>query len=312
MLSPGMLPVVRDDLARRELYRRPMAAAAVGMAVNLALGAAKLAGGLLGDSFALVADSINSFGDTVASAVVLAALVYAQRPPDREHPYGHTRAEAVAGASVAMLIVLSALWIGFEAARRLPLVHGLPAPWTLWLAGANVAIKEALFRYKREVGRRSGSQALLANAWDHRSDALAAAAVLAGLAAVRFGGPAWMWADEAAALLVAAAIAWAGVALFRTSASDLLDRQAEPGLVREVAAEAMRVPGVVAVETLRLRKSGLEYFADLHLEVDPDLTVTRGHLIGHQAKDRLLDRFERLRDVLVHVEPAGRKPAGVA
>lgn len=284
-----------------------MAAAALGMAVNLALGGAKLAGGLLGDSFALVADSINSFGDTVASAVVLVALLYAQRPPDPEHPYGHTRAEAVAGAGVAMLIVISALWIGFEAVRRLPVVHGLPAPWTLWLAGANVVIKEALFRYKRGVGRRSGSQALLANAWDHRSDALASAAVLVGLAAVRFGGPGWIWADEAAALLVAGAIAWGGFALFRTSASDLLDRQAEPELVRAVAAEAERVEGVVAVETLRLRKSGLEYFADLHLEVDPDLTVTLGHQIGHRTKDRLLERFERLRDVLVHVEPAGRR-----
>lgn len=295
---------MRSDRVRRELYRQPMAAAALGVAVNLVLGGAKLAGGILGDSFALIADSINSLGDTVASAVVLAALVYAQRPPDPEHPYGHTRAEAVAGASVAMLMVLSALWIGLEAVRRLPVVHELPAPWTLWLAGGNAVVKEALFRYKRAVGRRSGSQALLANAWDHRSDALASTAVLAGLAAVRFGGRAWMWADEAAALLVAAAVAWAGAALFRTSASELLDRQAEPDLVREVAAEAERVEGVVAVETLRLRKSGLEYFADLHLEVDPDLTVTRGHLIGHRTKDRLLARFERLRDVLVHVEPA--------
>jgi cation diffusion facilitator family transporter len=295
---------VRSEQSRRTLYRLPMVAAAVGVFINLALGAAKLAGGVLGDSFALIADAVNSFGDVVASAVVLAALIYAQRPADAQHPYGHTRAEAVAGAGVAILIVLSAAWIAWEAARRLPDVHGPPARWTLWLAGANVVVKEALFRYKRRVGRRSGSQALIANAWDHRSDALASAAVLAGLVAVIVGGRAWMWADEAAALLVAVAIAWSGVALFRTSASDLLDRQAEPELLRAVAAEAQRVEGVVAVESLRLRKSGLEYFADLHLEVDPDLTVTRGHAIGHRTKDRLLERFERLRDVLVHVEPA--------
>lgn len=295
---------MRSEQSRRTLYRLPMVAAAVGVGINLALGAAKLAGGVLGDSFALIADAVNSFGDVVASAVVLAALIYAQRPADAQHPYGHTRAEAVAGAGVAILIVLSAAWIAWEAARRLPDVHGPPAPWTLWLAGANVVVKEALFRYKRRVGRRSGSQALIANAWDHRSDALASAAVLAGLVAVIVGGRAWMWADEAAALLVAVAIAWSGVALFRTSASDLLDRQAEPELLRAVAAEAQRVEGVVAVESLRLRKSGLEYFADLHLEVDPDLTVTRGHAIGHRTKDHLLERFERLRDVLVHVEPA--------
>lgn len=295
---------MRSEQSRRTLYRLPMVAAAGGVGINLALGVAKLAGGVLGDSFALIADAVNSFGDVVASAVVLAALIYAQRPADAQHPYGHTRAEAVAGAGVAILIVLSAAWIAWEAARRLPDVHGPPARWTLWLAGANVVVKEALFRYKRRVGRRSGSQALIANAWDHRSDALASAAVLAGLVAVIVGGRAWMWADEAAALLVAVAIAWSGVALFRTSASDLLDRQAEPELLRAVAAEAQRVEGVVAVESLRLRKSGLEYFADLHLEVDPDLTVTRGHAIGHRTKDHLLERFERLRDVLVHVEPA--------
>lgn len=282
-----------------------MAAAAVGVAVNLALGGAKLAGGLAGDSFALIADAVNSFGDVVTSAVVLFALAYAQRPADAQHPYGHTRAEAVAGASVAVMVVVSACWIAWEAVRRLPDVHGAPATWTLWLAGANVAVKEALFRYKRAVGRRSGSQALIANAWDHRSDALASAAVFAGLVAVTVGGDPWRWADEAAALLVSAAIAWAGVALYRTSASDLLDRQAEPELVRAVAGEAQAVEGVTAVESLRLRKSGLEYFADLHLEVDPDLTVRRGHEIGHRAKDRLLARFDRLRDVLVHVEPAG-------
>ena len=295
---------MRREDSRRALYRAPMVAAAAGVGINLALGAAKLAGGLYGDSFALVADAVNSFGDVVASAVVLVALVYAQRPADDQHPYGHTRAEAVAGASVAVLVVLSAAWIAAEAVRRLPVVHGPPAPWTLWLAAANVAIKETLFRYKLRVGRASGSQAMIANAWDHRSDALASLAVLAGLSAVLVGGEAWAWADEAAALFVAVAVLWAGAALFRTSASDLLDRQAEPEMLRAVVAEALRVEGVVAVESLRLRKSGLEYFADLHLEVDPGITVTRGHAIGHRTKDRLLERFDRLRDVLVHVEPA--------
>lgn len=290
--------------SRSALYREPMVAAALGVAINLALGAAKLAGGVYGDSFALVADAVNSFGDVVASAFVLGALVYAQRPADDQHPYGHTRAEAVAGAGVAVVVVLSAAWIAGEALRRLPVVHGPPAPWTLWIAAGNVAVKEALFHYKLRVGRTSGSQAMIANAWDHRSDALASLAVLVGLGAVLVGGEAWVWADEAAALLVAVAVLWAGAALFRASASDLLDRQADPELLRAVIAEAQRVEGVVAVESLRLRKSGLEYFADLHLEVDPDVTVTRGHAIGHRAKDRLLDRFERLRDVLVHVEPA--------
>lgn len=281
-----------------------MRAAALGLGVNVALGIAKLVGGILGDSFALIADSVNSFADVVASTVVLAALWYAQQPADEAHPYGHTRAEAVAGSNVALLMILSALVIAWQAVWRLP-AGGDPPPagWTLWLAAANVVIKETLFRYKLGVARRSRSRALVANAWDHRSDALASLAVLVGLAVIRFGGPGFAWADEAAALVVAGAIVWAGVALFHTSANELLDRQADPELVARVERTARSVPGVEEVETLRLRKSGLEYFGDLHIEVESGLSVADGHRLGHVVKDRLLREYPRLRDVLVHVEP---------
>jgi cation diffusion facilitator family transporter len=292
---------------RRTLYREPVRAALLGLVVNLTLGAAKLVGGLVGRSFALIADAINSFGDVVASLVVLFGLGYAQRPPDDVHPYGHTRAEAVAGSNVALLVVVSAAWIAWEALRRFPVPHGPPEAWTLWIAGGNAVIKEALFRYKLGVGRRSRSQAVIANAWDHRSDAFASLAVLVGLTLVLLGGPSLIWADEAAALLVAGAIAWAGVALFRTSASDLMDRQADPELLGRVEGAARAVAGIRDVETLLLRKSGLEYFADVHVEVDRDLTVAEGHELGHRVKDRLLREFPFLRDVLVHVEPARRR-----
>ena len=161
------------DAPRASLYREPLRAALLGLLVNLVLGIVKLAGGLLGGSFALVADAVNSFGDVVASGIVFVALLYAQRPPDLDHPYGHTRAEGVAGSNVALLVILSAAWIAWEALQRLPVTHPAPEVWTLWIAGANVVIKESLFRYKLAIGRRSGSRALIANAWDHRSDAFA-------------------------------------------------------------------------------------------------------------------------------------------
>jgi cation diffusion facilitator family transporter len=291
----------------RPVYREAMVAAGLGLAINLCLGIVKLVGGLVGQSFALISDAVNSLGDVVTSLAVLFALRVAQRPPDDEHPYGHTRAEAIAGSNLALLVIVSALLVGWEAVQRIAVPHGLPPVWTLWIAAANVFIKEWLYRYKREVGRRTGSSALMANAWDHRSDAFCSLAVLIGLGIVRWGGPAWIGADEGSALVVVVAIVWSGIKLFRSSSSELMDSQADMQLVREIRQAAAAVPQVCAVEKLWVRKSGLEYFADIHIEVDAQLTVAEGHRIGHAVKDRLVTQFASLRDVLVHLEPYPHK-----
>ena len=251
----------------------------------------------------LISDALNSLGDVFTSLVVLFGLRVAQRPPDAEHPYGHTRAEAIAGSNVALLVVISALLIGWKAVRQISVPHEIPPIWTLWIAGGNVIIKESLYRYKVKVGRRTGSSSIIANAWDHRSDALCSLAVLIGLGIVRWGGPAFIGADEAAALVVVSAIVWSGFHLFRKSSSELMDLQADEELVRQIRAAAESVDDVKAVEKLWVRKSGLEYFADIHIEVDSAMTVAEGHAIGHQVKDRLVAQFPSLRDVLVHLEP---------
>jgi len=285
------------------LYRQVWKAAWLGLLINLGLGLAKLIGGIVGDSFALISDSINSLGDVVATVVVLFAVRIAQQPADEEHPYGHTRAEAIAGSTVAVLIMVSALGIGWEAIQRLTLEHSLPEAWTLWIAGFNVAIKEWLYRYKLRVGQRTGSSAMIANAWDHRSDAFCALAVLIGLATVRWGNGRWMWADEVAAMVVVAAILFSSLRLYRSSASELMDVQADGTLVDQVRTMASTIPGVRGVEKLWVRKSGIEYFVDIHIEVDSNLTVAEGHRIGHVVKDRLTGCFASIRDVLVHLEP---------
>jgi cation diffusion facilitator family transporter len=271
--------------------------------VNLALGIVKLVGGILGSSFALISDAVNSLGDSLTSIVVLGALWYSQRPADEEHPYGHTRAEAVAASNVALLIIISALFVGWEALTRLNGQHAVPPVWTLWIAGANVLIKEGLYRYKLRVGRQTRSAAIIANAWDHRSDALCSLAVLIGLGIVRWAGPDYIWADEVAALVVVVAILISGIKLFRTSTSELLDPQADAELVGQIRQAAEDVPGVRQVEKLWVRKTGLEYLADIHIQVDAQLSVDEGHRIGHSVKDRLLQEFASLRDVLVHLEP---------
>lgn len=292
-----------ENKSAQPLYRDATRAALLGLVVNLALGVIKLVGGILGSSFALISDAVNSFGDVITSLVVLIALRVAQRAPDAEHPYGHTRAEAIAGSSVALLVIMSALFVGWEAVQRFTVPHDLPPIWTLWIAGGNVLIKEGLFRYKVRVGKRTGSSALIANAWDHRSDAFCSLAVLIGLGIVRWGGPAWVGADEAAALVVVAAIVWTGVRLFRQSASELMDSQADQELVQQIRQAAQALPDVMAVEKLWVRKSGLEYLADIHIQVDGRKTVEEGHRIGHLVKDRLVAQFASLRHVLVHLEP---------
>lgn len=288
---------------KTQLYRDAWRAALLGLAINLALGVVKLIAGVVGNSFALIADSVNSLGDVVTSGAVLFALWWAQRPADKEHPYGHSRAEAIAASHVALLLMLSAAGLAWEAIERLPTVHELPAAWTLWIAAANAVIKEALYRYKIRVGKRTGSQAIIAHAWDHRSDALCSLAVVVGLAAVHWGGPQWIAADEIASLAVAAAIFWSAGSVFLASIREQMDLQADEEMVAGVRAAAAEVDGVQDVEKLRVRKSGLEYLVEIHLEVDSQLSVAEGHRIGHQVKDAIIARFGQVRDVLVHLEP---------
>lgn len=284
-------------------YRDATHAAVIGLVVNLFLAVIKLVGGVVGHSFALLSDAANSIGDVLTSLVVLFSLHIAQKPADAEHPYGHTRIEAVAGSNVAVLIIVSAAWIGWEAISRFSLPHTIPPAWTLWIAGGNVLVKEILYQYKVRVGRKTGSLAIIAGAWDHRSDALCSLAVLLGLSAIRIGGPEYIWADEAAAMVVVAAILWTAVRLLLQSSHELMDAQADEELVADMRAVLVQVEGVMAIEKFWVRKSGMEYVADVHIEVAPDETVAEGHRIGHRAKEQLMIAYPILRDVLVHLEP---------
>jgi cation diffusion facilitator family transporter len=287
-----------------DLYRQSRSAAFAGLAVALVLGLAKLAGGLWGHSIALLSDAVHSLGDALTSAAVWGALLWAQRPADREHPYGHTRAEAVAGSNAALLLILSALVVGWEALRTLAAPAEVPELYTLVIAAVSILVNEGLYQYSSRIARRTGSRAVLAASWDKRLDALGSLAVFVGLTVNIWSGPAGHLADHLAALAVALIILWAGGRLFWESLHELMDRQAEPAMLHEVRREALAVPGVRGVEKLFVRKSGLEYFVDIHIEVDPEMPVREGHAIGHAVKDRLLTQLLTVKDVLVHLEPA--------
>jgi cation diffusion facilitator family transporter len=198
--------------------------------------------------------------------------------------------------------MLSALWVGWEALSTLGRPSPRPEPYTLAIAAASVLLNEGLYQYSSRAARRTGSRAVLAASWDQRLDALGSLAVLVSLALARWGG--WHAADHVAALLVALVILWAGGGLFWGSLQELMDRQAEPDVLEAVRREALAVPGVRGVEKLLVRKTGLEHLVDIHVEVDPDLTVRQGHGIGHAVKDRLVAAIVTVKDVLVHIEPA--------
>ncbi|HEV3261160.1 MAG TPA: cation diffusion facilitator family transporter [Gemmataceae bacterium] len=290
-----------------ELYRQSRRAALLGIGLNLGLGAVKLLGGWFGHSVALLSDAVHSLGDVLTLSAVWGALLVSQRPPDREHPYGHTRLEAATGSNVALLLILTGLGIIWQSLRTLGSPPEEPAVYTLWIAAVSAVLKEGLYRYQRRVAQRTGSTAGLAVAWDHRLDAFSSTAVLAGVALAKWGGAAWHGADHLAALVVAGTILLAGASLFWTSLQELMDRQAEPEILEAVRREALAVHGVLGVEKLLVRKTGLEYLVDIHVEVNPDMSVRDGHAIAHAVKDRVVREIVPVKDVLVHIEPAPKK-----
>jgi cation diffusion facilitator family transporter len=288
------------------LYRDSRRAAAWGVALSLGLGIAKFVGGFFGHSLALLSDALHSVVDAAISGALMGALIVAERPADPEHPYGHGRLEAVAGAGLALVLLLLAAGIAWEAIATLAVVHPPPENYTLIIAACGALFQEGLYRYASRVARQSGSGALMATAWDYRLDAFGGLAVVLGVSLSKWGGPSWEWADRVAALGIAATVLFIGARLLRDNINDVMDRQASPEVLTEIRRAASTVPGVLGVETLRARKTGLEYLVDIHIEVAPDLTVEVGHAIAHAVKDRIRGLLPAIRDVLVHVEPHAR------
>jgi cation diffusion facilitator family transporter len=282
-------------------YRESRRATCWGIGVSLVLGGVKLLGGFFGNSLALLADAMHSLVDAAVSTALLVALVAAQRPADREHPYGHGRLEAVAGAGVALILIGLAAAILYESLATIAVPSAKPAGFALLIAGGGALVQELLYRFVSRVARRTGSAALLASAWDYRLDALGGIGVLIGVALSKWAG--WHWADHVAAILIAGTVLWIGGGLLWENVQSLIDRQADPDTLQNVRGTAQSVPGVLAVEKLRVRRMGIEYIAEIHIQVDENASVRRGHDIAHAVKDRIVSDIPSVSDVIVHVEP---------
>jgi len=280
--------------------------AKLALLVNAVLAVGKIATGILGNSYVLIADGIESTADIFSSVVVWGGLRVSVLPADENHPFGHGKAEPVAGIIVSMILLAAALLIAVQSVREILTPHHPPAWYTLPVLVVVVLVKETLFRAAFRTGRSLESTALKSDAWHHRSDALTSAAALIGISIALIGGKGYESADDWAALLACGVISWNGLRLLRSALDELMDASVSPEVVAQVRELAATVEGVAAIDKCRIRKSGLHLALDIHVVVDGDLTVRHGHEIAHLVKDRLLASQHRINDVTVHIEPASR------
>lgn len=276
-----------------------------GIILNLALAAAKFAGGILGHTYALIADGIESLLDVFSSLFVWAGFRVAARPPDENHPYGHGKAEPLAALMVTLFIFAAAGWIGWHAVHEIITPHQGPHWATLLVLAVVMAAK---FWFSQRLARASeqhGSTALNVEAFHHYADALTSAAAFVGISIALTGGQGYEAADDWAALFACVVIAFNGVRMFGRAVGDVMDTAVGPEQENAVRALALAVPGVRAIDKCRVRKSGLSHLVDIHVRVDGELSVRAGHDIAHAVKDALVTAREpAITDVAVHIEPA--------
>lgn len=273
------------------------------IAINIILAIVKVVTGILGGSYALIADGIESTTDIFSSLIVLGGLRLAAKPPDRDHPFGHGKAESISGLIVASFLVISAFVISYQSLREIKTPHQTPEWYTLVILGAIIVTKELLFRRMFLVGETIQSGALKTDAWHHRSDALTSLAAFVGISIALVGGSGYEAADDWAALIACLVILFNAYRLFRPALDEVMDAAVPTEIEDQIRQIASSIEGVAEIEKCRIRKSGLGYHMDIHVVVNGDLSVRRGHLIGHEVKSALIESKHPINDIVVHIEP---------
>lgn len=282
--------------------------AGLGLVINVLFAFLKIGAGVLGNAYALIADGIESALDVAGSLVIWGGLRFAARPPDATHPYGHGKAEPLAAIIVAFGVLGAALLLAIQSARELFLPHHAPAPFTLLVLVAVVLVKETLFRYIGRIGRSFDSTALQTDAWHHRADAITSTAAFIGISLALVGGKNWESADCWAAIFACLIIATTGLRLLIPALREILDTAPQGEISASVRDAARAVPGVIDLDKCLVRKMGVSYYVDLHVQVNGRMSVNEGHQLAHRVKDAIRATNARILDVLVHVEPANLEP----
>ena len=282
---------------------RGIRSAQAGLLINVVLVVVKLIAGIVGNTYALIADAIESSTDVFSSLIVWAGLSIAARPADEDHPYGHGKAEPLAAAVVSILLLGAALGISILAIREIRTPHHSPAPFTLFVALGVMIVKEILHRRVQTVGAQVGGTAVAADAWHHRSDAISSLAAFIGIGIALWGGKGWESADDWAALVAALITGVNGVRALQPAIAHLMDAAPDRMMLDRACAAARGVEGVRNIESLNLRSSGLGFFVDLHAQADATLTLEEAHLLSGMIKSAICAEIPEVVKVLVHMEP---------
>lgn len=279
----------------------PKTCTLAGLVINVILALFKMLAGILGFSYAMIADAIHSISDCFATGTVYIGLRIGEKPADEGHPYGHGNAETIAAFLVALIILGTGVFVGVSAVHLI--AHRdleTPAMIALVAAVASIVIKEWLFRYTIKVGERNNNPAVIANAWDHRSDAYSSVAVLAGILGARLG---FQYLDPIAGLVVSGFIVKVSVSLLRPNIGILMDERPKSTVLDRIKTVTLEVEGIKAIDDLRVHRRGSTFTIDMEIAVGGKLTVEQGHGVAAEVKSRLINEIEHVYDVMVHVNP---------
>jgi cation diffusion facilitator family transporter len=295
-------------MSEHQRFERAEFAAWVGIIGNIILAAIKGVAGYFANSKALVADAAHSASDVAGSFAVLVGLKAAKLPPDKDHPYGHGKAESIAAIIVSVLLIIVGFEIGLSSAKSI--YHGVEtAPkWFALIAVAfSIIVKEIMFQYKFRLGKELKSQALIANAWEHRSDVYSSIAALIGVGGAYLGGYlgiGWLvYLDPIAGVLVALLVIKMGYHLIMESIHNTMDHVLHKEDAEALFKTVLNVKGVISVDDLRAREHGHYVIVDVKISVNPKITVLEGHSIGKNVKYDLMNKFSHVSDVFIHINP---------
>ncbi|RFC54717.1 cation diffusion facilitator family transporter [Brumimicrobium aurantiacum] len=270
---------------------------------NTTLALIKGLAGFLGNSYALIADAIESTTDIFASLLVLLGFKYAKRPADENHPYGHGKIEPLITFGVVTFLVVSATIIAYESIQNIQTPHKIPKSWTLIVLGLIIVWKEISFQIVIRKSKQTNSSSLKADAWHHRSDAITSVTAFIGISIAIIFGNGYETADDWAALFASAFILYNSYLILRPALGEVMDEQLYDDLILEIREKSIEVKGVLDTEKCFIRKSGMKYHVDLHAIVNSEITVKSGHDIAHKLKDYLREEIPNLGHVLIHIEP---------
>lgn len=270
---------------------------------NASLAVIKGIAGLFGNSYALIADAIESTTDIFSSLLVLFGLKYANKPADKNHPYGHGRAEPLITFLVVGFLITSATIIAYESIKNIGTPHELPKVWTLFVVIPLIIWKEISFQLVMKKAKETNSSSLKADAWHHRSDAITSVAAFIGISIALYFGKGYETADDWAALFASGFILYNSYLIFRPALGEIMDEHLYDDLIDDIRKISLTVNGIIDTEKCFIRKAGMKYHVDLHAIVDAKISVKQGHEIAHNLKDTLRHEIPQLGHVLIHVEP---------